>query len=787
MNKRLYACMDWARIEEVVYGECDRPADFLGSHIQGNKTLFQAFLPGADSVKLCIYGAEGAKGKTVKSETAMEKADDAGFFACSLSGKKTGLDYTYRVCYLSEDAEGETVEAMVEMRDPYSFGRILTEKEENAFMLGGESKAWQYMGSRKKTVSGVRGMIFRVWAPAARRVSVVGDFNHWNGLAHPMNRLQGSGIFELFIPGVEDGTEYKYELVIGGGQRILKADPYSHYQGEDNASIAGDAGSYRWNDTKWMTTRSTKDVIHNPLNIYEFSACDIPAEEGKIYGNIKNCAAELAAKLKAMHYTHVQLLPVMTYPDDHTRGFHTALFFAPDDRFGTPKDYMAFVDEMHKAGIGVILTWSPADFSNPGYALAYYDGTSLYEYGDPKRGVDPRTGMLMFNTEKAGVRNYLFSIPDYWTEKYHVDAFCLADLDSMMYLDYYRKPGEWTPNMYGGVENLEAAEFLQEMNRRIHGKKDGLFTIAEELHGWKHACGEEEDGLGFDFVTDGNQMREMADYLSKDPIIRKNEHQILLGSAQYQYCERYILPMTHEVSSFIPEGIPAHMAGDEEARRRNLKLFYAWMMFKVGRKASAPVYSEEEEKWLTTLNAFYQEHPALYASEDDEEGFGWILETAAVENVVAFMRRGGKKKEKLLVIFNFANKAYDKYHIGVEEDGKYTTIFLSEEGKVGVLPALEEKNGGFPQSIRVSLAPLSVSIYRFDPYTAEERITIDKHREELRAKRAEEERRRLALAKAKEEIRANLKEELERQIREAEEAINSGSEYVVKKRGQKKK
>jgi len=779
MNKKLYNLMDWAAIEEVTYGECDHPADILGPHNVGRQTLVQAFLPGALSASLCVVDEKSTKGKSVKEEIKMELADEAGFYAALLSG--TGRrDYYFHVEYETADTDEKrrapkNKKIAKDLRDPYMHRRILTEQEEDRFLSGDDHLAHQYMGAHKKTVDGVRGVVFRVWAPGAVRVALVGDFNDWNALAHPMNRLS-SGIHELFLPGIEEGARYQYEILARGGIRLRKADPYSVRQGEDHVSIVTMNSEHRFSDASWLEKRKKAKLFADPIHIFELSLADLPAAEGERYVNIRKVAKEIAANCKKEKYTHVLLFPVMDYPEDATKGFHSSLFFAPDTRYGAPADYMYFVDTMHAAGIGVLLTWSCADFNAYGYGLGSFDGNNLYEPADPKRAFDPRSGKSVFDLGRGEVREYLLSALEHWIDAYHIDGFCTADVAALLYLDYYRNPGEWSPNIYGGVENLEGISFLKEMNALLHGKKSGLLSLASELSGWAHVTGTEDDGLGFDFTTDINMVRELADYLSKDPIERRSWHHELTGSTRYQYCERYLLPISHELRSYIQGGLLNFVNGNEEDRIKNAKLFYGWTMMHIGRKLSDTPEAELEE-FAHALNLFYAEHPALYEAEDSEEGFCWISDEKAEANTAAFLRSSAKGGEVLLAVFNFANRSYEKYGVGVEHDGKYEEIFSSDEHAYRTTAAREQKLDGREHSIYIDLAPLSFSIYRLTDYTAEEKKAIREHREQLRKKRAEEERKRKAMAEARAKIREETEKECRRRIAEAEKKIAAGGEY----------
>ena len=815
MNKKLYALMDWAKIEEVVYGECDRPCEFLGAHTINRQTLVQVFLPGAESVDLYLEGAEGPRGRTVKSEVPMEKADDAGFFVCVLPGtdKKS---YRFHAEYLADEVNalpadkkrksGKQLERIVrEFRDPYIYGRVLTGDEEQRFLSGGDFAADAYMGAHKKTVNGVRGVVFRVWAPNAVRVSVIGAFNRWNGLENPMNRLADSGIFELFIPGLEDGVSYAYEVLMRGGTTMTKVDPYAKEVVAEDGRVAGmisAASNYKWKDEKWQEKNLKADRYSEPLNIYEISLAKMQE------GFLKDAKAVngFAAYLKEMGYTHVQVMPVIEYPNAQDAGYHASLYFAPKAEFGSPDDYRRFVDVMHKAEIGVIMAWAPSDFSNVEYGLGYFDGTALYEYADIRRGVDPRTGMLQFDLGSPMVKEYLLSALHYLVREFHFDGLTTKDTAAMLYLDYYRQPGEWTPNMYGSVENLESIAFFREMNAMLHKLKAGFISVAADTSCFAHVTGTEEDGLGFDFTTDTDFVREMLDYLSRDPIVRQSYHNELTQSTIYQYCERYILPVDADRINFRQGGLVTRMNGDEELMWKNLMLFYGYLMTHVGRKSvfmgqeygnsasfedmgrilpqeKAGDVQECFRNYMKALNSFYTSTPAFYAAEDKEEGFCWINDHAASENVISFVRSDGKKKNYICV-FNFANIAYEKYPVGAAKQGKYHEVFCQTAGIVDgpTIAAHEGKTDGCEYHIRVDLAPLSFRIFEYIPYSTEETAEIRRRIEERKARKAAEEEQRKQLIEQRAKIRKSLKQELADKIAAAEAAIAGGSERKSKKK-----
>ena len=804
MNKKLYDLMDWAAIEELVYGECDRPDEILGPHNKGRQTLVQAFFPGAEKVSLYINGS-GVKAKSVKEEIVMEMADEAGFFAVLIAGNNR-KDYRYHVEYATEDTDGKKKKKNVRAVDRdeiYGRGKLLSEAEETRFISGAENRAYTYMGAHKKSIGNLRGVVFRVWAPDAVRVSVTGGFNNWDPMVNPMNRLRDSGIFELFIPGIEENEEYAFDVLMKGGVNVRKADPYSVWQRtSETAESIVSTFSYKWKDDKWMDGRKKFIPAQAYVNIYTMALQRMP--EGFLKD--KKAVTEMADYVAGMGYSHVELLPVMSYPGDADAGYHPSLLMAPDRRFGDPEDYMAFVDCMHSKGVGVILQWAPGDFSNVSFGPGAFDGNAVYEYADPRKGVEPRTGMLKFDMGRAQVRTYLLSAVNSWAENYHIDGFNTLDLASMLYLDYYRNPGEWIPNIYGGVENLEAISFFKEMNATMHKAKSGLMSIASGAACFPKVTEISDEGLGFDLVADADCIRELIDYLSRDPIVRRNYHQALTGSMLYQYCEHYLLPVGQANVNFRQGGIRQRMYGDPAQQWKGLKLLYAYQALHTGKCSifSGQEYGENasfedmpdalpaEKKeleaevlraYIKSLNALCSKETALYASDDEEDNFVWLKEQGAEDNVLAFIRQD--KKRSFICVFNFANAEREKYFIGVDREGKYKEIFSSECGGAcegSTVAARKGKTDGWQYNIRLQLPALCVKIFRYVPFSAEEKAEIKRREEERERKRREEEALRKKLREERMRLRHSLKDELAKKIAAAEEAIANGSEQKGKKK-----
>lgn len=782
MNKKLYNMMDWAAIEEVVYAECDHPQEYLGAHNVGKQTLVQAFFPDAKAVSLYINGSEGPRGKTVKEEIKMERMDDTGFFAALLSGKNR-KDYKYYVQYPGKGKRPK------QFMDPYNYVNNLSEDDAERFHLGSLNNSYEVMGAHITTVDGVRGCMFRVWAPNAVRVSVVGDFNEWNEKIHQMVRLYHTGIFELFLPEVREGEKYKYAILMRGGIASFRTDPYSVSQElrPDCASIITSLKGFKWEDEAWLKERKVKNIHETPVNIYE---CML----GSVMKDIQN----LISYVKEMGYTHVLLMPVMEYAQDETEGYQTSLYYAPTSRFGTPGDYQYLINELHKAGIGVILQWTANCFAVSADGLGRYDGTCLYEHEDPRRGVDPRNGTLLFNYQRPEVAAYLLDNAVYWIREYHVDGFMLCDTASMLYLDYYRKPGQWIANIYGGNENLEAIEFIKKWNRLLHKKFPGVLTIAEDESGWSGMTGEvQEDCLGFDLCCNHGWNQDVLEYMTYDPIERYAHHHELTMSMIYQYNESYILPISHNNTNFGQGNIIDRMPGSRADQINNMKVMYGYLMTHPGKKqmfmgqdALQGDGTEAFREYMKALNHFYLEHKACYELDETQDGFTWINDISANENVISFVRNGKKPQDFLLVVLNFANAPYEKYKIGVPKMGRYREIFASDAAVYGgtgivnarMVPSRDEECDGREQSVRIMLAPLSVSIFEFVPYSEKELAEKEKKKREKEQKRLENEQKKAKLAKEKAKIKASLKEELAKKIADAEAAIEKEMSQGAKSR-----
>ena len=731
MSDKLYELMDWPEIEAVVYSEEYAPREILGPHVTGDGVLVQCFFPGADKVTV----------KTTKDgkEYLMSKEDDAGYFAVLLNGRKIP-EYTYLV-----EKEGEQTECY----DAYAFPCQITLEEEQKFINGICYDIYEKLGAHPMTVNGVDGVYFAVWAPNASRVSVVGDFNHWDGRVYQMQRLSVSGIYELFIPQIPVGSLYKYELKLKDGLIYLKADPYAN-QAElrpATASIVAELNGYTWKDQTWMKDRKKIQTEDAPMFVYEMHLGSWKKpEDGREFYNYRELAPMIVAYVKEMGYTHVELMPIMEHPFDASWGYQVTGYYAPTSRYGSPEDFMYFVDTLHQAGIGVILDWVPAHFPRDTFGLANFDGTCLYEHLDPRQGYHPHWGTLIYNYGRPQVKNFLIANALFWTEKFHADGIRFDAVASMLYLDYGKNDGEWVANIYGGNENLDAVEFLKHLNSIFKKKHPDALLIAEESTAWPRVTGsvETEDGLGFDYKWNMGWMNDFIGYMSNDPYFRGSHHNELTFSMIYAYSERFMLSLSHDEVVHGKCSLINKMPGEYSQKFAGMRTLFGYMMAHPGKKLLfmgqeyGQVHEWAENKALDwedleksahrqmqnytkALIQLYKTHPALWELDYDSDGFEWINCVEWEKSMVTFLRKAKKQEDTLVVICNFSDVTYEEELVGVPYAGKYKEILNSDAKEYGgsgvvnprVKIAKKEETDDRPYTIKVKVAPLSVSIYSF--------------------------------------------------------------------------
>lgn len=793
MNERLYRMMNWPEIEAIIYSEEDDPHKLLGPHEEGNETVVQAFFPDAVSVLLLTDNGR---------EYWMEMEDEAGYFAVLIPESGIG-GYHYRITY----GDG----AQVETEDPYRFGPVITAEDTAKFNAGIHYEAYRILGAHLMTIDGVDGVHFAVWAPNAMRVSVVGDFNNWDGRIHQMRRLWDSGIFELFIPGVTEGENYKYELKVKGGLTYLKADPYAFGQQmrPETASVVRCIDGFEWTDEDWIAAREKKDFKEEPVSVYEmYLGSFAKPDDGRTYYNYRELAPMVVSYIQEMGYTHVELMPVMEHPFDGSWGYQVIGYYAPTSRYGTPEDFMYFINELHKAGIGVILDWVPAHFPRDTYGLSNFDGTCLYEHKDPRQGAHPHWGTLIYNYGRPEVRNYLIANALYWIEQFHADGIRMDAVASMLYLDYGKNDGEWVANMYGGNENLEAVEFLKHVNSMIAKRGRGALSIAEESTAWPKITGDlNDDGLGFSMKWNMGWMNDFLGYIRNDPYFRSYHHGEITFSMIYAYSEHFMLVLSHDEVVHGKASMLGKMPGNDEEKFANLKTSYGYMMTHPGKKllfmgqdigeydewnenrsVEWELLKEDKHKGLQQfvkkLNELYRNCPAMYEKDTSWEGFEWINCIDANDCILTYLRKDGKEEDTLIVSVNFANVDRKDYFIGVPFEGKYKEILNSDakqfggQGRVNrtVKEAVRMECDGRELAIKIHQAPLSVSIFSYEPYTEEEKLAMKKAEEEKARKKAEAAAARKKGKKAAPAKKKTLKEELTEKVEQADAAISSGLE-----------
>ena len=625
---------------------------------------------------------------------------------------------------------------------------VIGELDRYLFGEGRHYQLYHKLGAHPYTYRGQDGYYFAVWAPHAAAVSLVGDFNAWNPDATPMKPVADSGIYELFVPGLGVGQLYKFAITTHTGTILFKADPYA-FSAEyrpGTASVTADIRGFKWNDSKWMESRAGTDPVKAPISIYEvhlgsWKKKNRPEKDG--YYTYMEAAHELADYVLEMGYTHVELMGIAEHPYDGSWGYQVTGYFAPTSRYGTPAEFMYFVNYLHKKGIGVILDWVPAHFPKDAHGLADFDGQALYEYADPRKGEHPDWGTKVFDYAKNEVSNFLIANALYWLDEYHIDGLRVDAVASMLYLDYGRQDGQWVPNKYGDNKNLEAIEFFKHLNSVIRGRKDGSIIIAEESTAWPNVTkSPEEDGLGFTFKWNMGWMHDFLEYMKLDPYFRKFNHNKMTFGITYCTSENFILVLSHDEVVHLKCSMINKMPGEYEDKFANLKVGYTFMLGHPGKKLlfmgqDFGQFHEWDEKvsldWYLTkepfhadlqnyvkgLLTFYHKYPALYRLDEEYDGFQWINANDGDRSIFSFIRRDETQKKNLLFICNFTPVDRDDYRVGVPKRGTYTLLLDQEHGyykrgdKISHYRSIKSECDGQPYSFAYPLPAYGTAVFRF--------------------------------------------------------------------------
>ncbi|MBD3316878.1 MAG: 1,4-alpha-glucan branching protein GlgB [Chitinivibrionales bacterium] len=720
------------QIKEIVESDTRDPFAVLGMHPEEAGISVRAFRPEARSIEVLPRGEDRVVAR-------MEPVHDDGLFVGIISGSNRLFPYDLRI---TRPDGSTTLEA-----DSYGCLPLMSEEARYLFGEGNHLKIYEDLGSHIRTIDGVEGVVFAVWAPNARRVSVVGDFNGWDGRVHQMRLLGSSGVWELFIPGIGEGAVYKYEIKVRDGSLLLKTDPYGYYQEPfpNHAGVVFDLDAYPWADESWMADRAGQDLLQRPLSIYEVHLGSWRRGANGEWLSYDDLAAQLIAYVKEAGFTHVELLPVQEHPYEPSWGYQVSGFYAPNHRFGDPRVFQRFVDNLHRHGIGVIIDWVPGHFPKDQFGLPRFDGTCLYEHQDPREGEHQDWGTLIFNYGRHEVRNFLLANALFWCEKFHVDGLRVDAVASMLYRNYSRREGEWIPNKYGGVDNIEAVDFLKAVNYHVHTQFPGVMTIAEESTAWPMVSRPTYlGGLGFTYKWNMGWMHDTLTYFSKDPVYRKYHHDQITFGLWYAFTENFVLVLSHDEVVHGKRSLLQKMPGDHWSKFANLRSLLAYMYAHPGKKllfqgGEFGMHGEwweqrsidwhllegaEEDSWLhqglhrlvCDLNRLYRNEPALWEHDFDESGFTWIDHNDRDGNIVSFIRHGAEWHNLLVFACNFAPVVRHDYLIGVPHSGYYEEILNSDaeayggsgHGNWGGLRASETPWHGYNYTLHLTLPPLSV-------------------------------------------------------------------------------
>ncbi len=723
--------IDDGSLHAILRADHGDPFGVLGMHEAGGKLVVRVFRPDASEVAI----------ERVSDGTLFPaiRVNPDGFFEAGLTGVDERFDYALKLKTHDGHEWSE--------RDPYSFGVLLGQLDLHLFGEGNHFEIYNKLGAHLREVGGVRGTTFHVWAPNAQRVSVVGDFNRWDGRVHPMRKLLGCGVWEIFLPGVEEGTHYKFELKQSHGGIAVKSDPFAFFaqHGTKTASLVFDLHRYSWSDAKWMEVRSKTDWLKRPVSVYEvhLGSWQRKIEEDNRFLSYRELADTLIPYVLDLGYTHIELMPVAEHPFEGSWGYQVTGYFAPTSRFGNPDEFRYFVDRCHQVGIGIILDWVPGHFPKDAHGLAEFDGTDLYEHADPRLGEHMDWGTLIPNFGRNEVRNFFIANALFWLEQYHIDGLRVDAVASMLYLDYSRKADEWLPNIHGGRENLEAVHFLKRFNEVAYERFPGIMTIAEESTSWPGVSRPTYlGGLGFGFKWNMGWMHDFLQYMEKDPAFRKYHQHDVTFSLVYAFHEHFVLVLSHDEVVHGKGSLIEKMPGDVWQKFANLRMFYAWMYAHPGKKLL--FMGQEFGQWrewnhnqsldwhlnewpehdglrrlVQHLNFVYKNEPALFDLDDTYEGFEWIDFHDSDNSVVAFKRKS-RAGDVLVFVVNATPVIREAYRVGVNGEGFYEEIINTDAqtygggnvGNCGGVWAEPIPWQGKSHSLLLRLPPLAVTGFK---------------------------------------------------------------------------
>ncbi|QJF51719.1 1,4-alpha-glucan branching protein GlgB [Roseobacter ponti] len=721
---------------ELLAGRHADPFSVLGLHEVDGKLTLRVFVPGASDVAAVDV-------KTGRKIVALAAVEDApGLFEGVAARRKKPFEY-----HLTVGADGHSWIA----DDPYRFGPVMGELDEHLIGEGAHRRLWEVLGAHVMTHQGVAGTHFAVWAPNAMRVSVIGDFNAWDGRRNPMRRRGATGVWEIFTPGVGDGEIYKYEILDANGTLMpQKADPvgFGSEHPPRTGSVVRETGGYTWRDDAWMSRRGAVQRFDKPISVYEVhlgSWRRVP-EEGNRPLSYREHAEQLVGYARDLGFTHLELMPVSEFPFDGSWGYQPVGLFAPTIRHGTFDEFRAFVDACHAADIGLILDWVPGHFPEDPHGLGRFDGTALYEHADRREGFHPDWNTLVYNYGRAEVANYLIANALYWLEEHHIDGLRVDAVASMLYRDYSRKEGEWVPNKHGGRENLEAIDFMRNMNTAAYGESDGVMTIAEESTAFPGVSAPADaGGLGFGFKWNMGWMNDTLSYMSEDPVHRKFHHSKMTFGLHYAFSENFILPLSHDEVVHGKGSLLARMPGEGGDKFANLRAYYGFMwghpgkklLFMGGEFAQPAEWNHDSsldwhlldhhnhkgmQSLVRDLNRFYTTTPALYELDAKPEGFEWVEEDNADESVLVWLRKGRGDTPPVLVVSNFTPVERPARRIGVPEPGRWAERINTNaeayggdgRGNMGGVHSEEIAASGRPVSVTVTLPPLTTLFFELE-------------------------------------------------------------------------